>query len=84
VFLTLVDLLRRHGWNLNRRIGIVDSLAYLALVLFWARAAWRREPVGASAQPLPEGAIPPDLVAAPAAVVRSRVEGLPGGTEGRA
>ena len=44
VFLTIVDLLRRLGYDLVRSgLGTIDSLAYLALVLFWTRAAWRRE-----------------------------------------
>ncbi len=47
VFLIFVDLLRRHGWRLNPDAGVVASLAYLALVAFWARAAWRKTPEGA-------------------------------------
>lgn len=46
VFLTFVTAMRRHGWRVNEQIGILDSLAYLALILFWVRAAWRREPAG--------------------------------------
>jgi hypothetical protein len=51
VFLTTVDLLRRLGYDLLRSgLGVVDSLAYLALVLFWTRAAWRREPDAGAAR----------------------------------
>jgi hypothetical protein len=50
VFLTTVDLLRRLGYDLLRSgLGVIDSLAYLALVLFWIRAAWRPEPVAGEA-----------------------------------
>ena len=45
VFVTLLDLLQRHGWTARAEVGIVDSVAYLALVVFWAWAAWRRDPV---------------------------------------
>jgi hypothetical protein len=48
VFVTLLDVLRRHGWTLRAELGLVDSLAYLALVLFWAWAAWRRESTAAA------------------------------------
>lgn len=43
VFVTLMNVLREHGWGLRAEVGLVDSLAYLGLVLFWARAAWRRD-----------------------------------------
>jgi hypothetical protein len=45
VFVTALDLLRRHGWAaLHAGTGVLDSAAYLALVTFWAWAAWRRDP----------------------------------------
>jgi hypothetical protein len=45
VFVTVLDLLKRLGWPaLHATAGLVDSLAYLCLVVFWAWAAWRREP----------------------------------------
>jgi hypothetical protein len=45
VFVTVLDLLRRHGWAaLHAGTGLLDSAAYLALVTFWAWAAWRRDP----------------------------------------
>ncbi len=44
VFVTVLDLLKRHGWAaLQTTAGIVDSTAYLALLAFWAWAAWRRD-----------------------------------------
>jgi hypothetical protein len=45
VFVTVLDLLKRHGWSAAQSTaGIVDSAAYLALLAFWAWAAWRRDP----------------------------------------
>jgi hypothetical protein len=81
VFLTLVDLLRRHGWNLNRRIGIVDSLAYLALVVFWARAAWRHEPAGALAKPSNGLTVPEGLATPHPLVARGGLGDMPGSPE---
>jgi hypothetical protein len=43
VFVTTLGLLKRRGWDIHPQLGLVDSLAYLALVLFWAWAAWRRD-----------------------------------------
>jgi hypothetical protein len=40
VFLTLIDVVRRHGWRIGAQAGVIDSLVYLALILFWTRAAW--------------------------------------------
>jgi len=49
VFVAALDLLRRHGWAAFREgAGLLDSLAYLSLVVFWAWAAWRRDPVPAA------------------------------------
>jgi hypothetical protein len=49
VFVTTLDLLRRRGWAAEHgRAGLLDSVAYLALVVFWAWAAWRRDPVPAA------------------------------------
>ena len=28
VFVTLLDLLRRHGWTLRAELGVADSVAY--------------------------------------------------------
>jgi hypothetical protein len=44
VFVIALDLLKRHGWAAFQAIGLLDSLAYLALIVFWAWAAWRPEP----------------------------------------
>lgn len=44
VFVTLLDLLRRHGWKVRAEVGLADSLAYMGVVFFWAWAAWRRSP----------------------------------------
>ena len=52
VFVTLLDLLRRHGWTARSEIGVIDSAAYLALAAFWAWAVWRRD----SATPVATGA----------------------------
>lgn len=41
VFVTLLDLLGRWGWEFRAAVGVVGSLAYLAVVLFWTHAAWR-------------------------------------------
>jgi hypothetical protein len=51
VFVTLLGLLRRHGWALLQQISLVDQLAYLGLVLFWTWAAWRRDVPGLAAAP---------------------------------
>jgi len=45
VFVTVLDLLKRRGWPaLHATAGVVDSVAYLCLLSFWAWAAWRRDP----------------------------------------
>jgi hypothetical protein len=45
VFVVVLDLLKRHGWPaLHATAGVVDSVAYLFLLVFWAWAAWRRDP----------------------------------------
>lgn len=43
LFVTLLSFMKRHGWAVVAEISILDQLAYLALVLYWARAAWRRD-----------------------------------------
>jgi hypothetical protein len=43
VYVTLMDMLRRRGWELRAEIGVLDSLAYLAVILYWTRAALRRD-----------------------------------------
>jgi hypothetical protein len=50
VVVTLMGLLKRHGWEFRSELGILDSLAYAALLVFWTWAAWRPEvaPAGAA------------------------------------
>ena len=43
VSITLINIWQRLGWQAREGIGLVDSFAYLALVLFWVHAAWRQE-----------------------------------------
>ena len=43
VSVTLLNIWQRRGWQVREEIGLLDSFAYLALVLFWVRAAWRQE-----------------------------------------
>jgi hypothetical protein len=43
VFVTLLDLLGRRGWAIGTFVATTETLAYLALVVFWAWAAWRRD-----------------------------------------
>jgi hypothetical protein len=44
VFVVALDMLRRHGWSAGPAAGLLDQAGYLALVAFWAWAAWRRDP----------------------------------------
>jgi hypothetical protein len=48
VFVLYMDLLRRFGWHNAFAVGWLDILAYLALCVFWAWAAWRRDPAPAA------------------------------------
>jgi hypothetical protein len=43
VSVTLMNIWQRRGWQAREGIGLLDSFAYLALVLFWVHAAWRQE-----------------------------------------
>jgi hypothetical protein len=43
VFAVALDLLKRRGWGDSPGIGILDSIAYLAVVVFWVYAAWRHD-----------------------------------------
>lgn len=43
VFSTLQSILTRRGYELATTIGSIDQVAYLALVGWWAYAAWRAE-----------------------------------------
>ena len=51
VFVTLLSVLRRQGWAVLDEISLVDQLAYLGLVLFWAVAAWRKDETRLAAAP---------------------------------
>jgi hypothetical protein len=53
LFVVLLDLLKRHGWEAQDKIALVDQIAYLALVLFWAWAAWRRDSAVVTPAPAP-------------------------------
>jgi hypothetical protein len=48
MFVTLLGMLRRHGWDLREYIGLADQVAYLGLILFWVYAAWRRDSADAA------------------------------------
>jgi hypothetical protein len=52
VFVTLLNVLRRHGWQVRAEIGVLDALAYLAVVLYWTYSAWRRDPAQPVTVPL--------------------------------
>jgi hypothetical protein len=43
VFVTLLSILRRRGWEGLNQYNLLEPLAYLGLVLFWVFAAWRRD-----------------------------------------
>jgi hypothetical protein len=49
VFVVALGLLKRHGWFAPRDwASILDSVAYLALLLFWNRVVWPRGPAEAA------------------------------------
>lgn len=52
VLVTLLDVLARRGWALREELGMLDSAAYLVLVLWWAVSAWRPKPALAPASGL--------------------------------
>jgi len=43
VFVTSMSMLRRHGWAVRDGASLLDAMAYLGVVLFWAWAAWRKD-----------------------------------------
>jgi hypothetical protein len=43
VCVTLMGLLKRHGWSFRVQWGLTDAIAYVALLLFWNYAVWRVE-----------------------------------------
>ena len=51
VFVTLLNILKRRGWDGLNQYNLLEPLAYLGLVLFWTHAAWRREQPAALPEP---------------------------------
>ena len=51
VFVALIDVLKRHDWKFEHEVVLAEQVAYLALVLFWAQAAWRRDSSDAAVLP---------------------------------
>ncbi len=51
VFVSLLDLLRRYGWSWRGPITTIETAVYLGLVVFWAWAAWRRDPAPLALSP---------------------------------
>jgi hypothetical protein len=45
VFTVMLNVLRTHGWQNLQWLGPLDGVAYLALTMWWAFAAWAPEPV---------------------------------------
>ena len=43
VFVALMDVLKRYDWKFEHEVVLAEQFAYLALVLFWVHAAWRRD-----------------------------------------
>jgi hypothetical protein len=43
VFTTAIAVMKNLGTSLHPAMGFLDSAAYLAMVTYWARAAWRHE-----------------------------------------
>lgn len=44
IFVTVLNLMRSHGWEIRPWAGVADATAYLALVLWWAYEAWKPNP----------------------------------------
>jgi hypothetical protein len=53
VFVTLMNLLERRGWQVKQQVALLDSIAFVGLILFWTHAAWRQE------EPAREGELVP-------------------------
>jgi hypothetical protein len=43
VYVTLMNLLERRGVRFRSAVGLMDSVAFVGLILFWTYAAWRQE-----------------------------------------
>lgn len=52
VFVALLGLLERYGWVRRGTIAGAETVAYLALVCYWAWAVWRRDPAMPARAPL--------------------------------
>jgi hypothetical protein len=48
LFVTLLNVLRHHGWSVRPWVNLVDAWCYLALVVFWAVATWKRDALPAA------------------------------------
>ena len=51
IFVTALNLLRKMGWGVLDAFNRVDGTAYVLLTLWWAWAAWRKEPEGDRSPP---------------------------------
>jgi len=54
VFVTLLSILRRRGWEGLTQYNLLEPTAYLGLVLFWTFAAWRRDRPAVEPEPANE------------------------------
>jgi hypothetical protein len=43
VFVSLLNVLRHHGWQVREWVNLLDATAYLGAASWWAWAAWRPE-----------------------------------------
>jgi hypothetical protein len=55
VFVTLLSVLEKQGAR-YAALGLLDSIAYLGVMLYWALVAWRRPPREAAFRPLERAA----------------------------
>jgi hypothetical protein len=57
LMVTFMGLLKRHGWAFRSTLGVLDAVAFISMVLFWTRAAWRADgaagPAVWTGRPLP-------------------------------
>ena len=45
VFVTWLGILRNRGWEIGPIVGMVDAVAYLLVVWWWAWSAWRLQDI---------------------------------------
>ncbi|HEY7921954.1 MAG TPA: hypothetical protein VII62_02155 [Vicinamibacteria bacterium] len=50
---TLMNLLERRGWQVKQQVALLDSVAFVGLILFWTHAAWRQEEPEREGEPVP-------------------------------